>query len=95
MSSGIVGQNYQSTTTSSGTLNLIEINPLNGQTIGAPYQGIINEQTSVNLTDGAASIEFFSTRQETPDIGLTRGLQTEQLRVREQGEDAYVLDISC
>ena len=95
MSSGIVGQNYQATTTSSGTLTLVEINPSTGQTIGVPYQGLVNEQTIVNLTDGASSVEFFSTREETPDTGLTRGLQTEQLRVRQQGEDSYALEISC
>ena len=95
MTSGIVGQNYQSSTTSSGTLNLIEVNPLNGQTLGAPYQGFVHEQTTVNLTDGSSAVEFLSTREETPDIGATRGTRVERLRVRQNGEDEYTVEFSC
>jgi hypothetical protein len=95
MSSGIVGQNYQSTITSTGTLNLIEINPLNGQTVGSPYQGVVYEQTNVKLTNGSSEVEFFSTREETPDAGPTRGKRTEFLRARENGQDAYDLSITC
>jgi hypothetical protein len=95
MTSGVVGRNFQSSTTSTGTLNLIEFNPLNGQTLGSPYQGVIHERTTVNLTDGSSSVEFFSTREETPDGGPTRGIRVEQLRVRQNGEDAYDLSVSC
>jgi hypothetical protein len=95
MESGIVGQNFRSSTTSAGTLTLIEFNPLNGQTIGAPYQGVVSEQTTVSLTEGSSSVEFFSSQRETPDAGTTRGLRTESLRVRQNGSDAYTLDIDC
>lgn len=95
MQSGIVGQNFQSSTTAGGTLSLIEINPATGQTVGAPYQGLIDERTAVNLTDGSSSVDFFSSRQETPDGGTTRGSRTEMLRARQSGSDAYQLDISC
>ena len=95
MKSGIVGRNFQSSTTAGGTLTLIEFNPLTGQTVGAPYQGLIDERTSVNLTDGSSSVDYFSSRQETPDAGTTRGSRTETLRARQNGSDIYQLDISC
>ncbi|MGK2962238.1 MAG: hypothetical protein ACSLFK_08840 [Gemmatimonadaceae bacterium] len=95
MRSGIVGQNFHASIAAGGTLTLIEFNPSTGQTVGAPYQGLIDERTSVNLTDGSSSVEYFSSRQETPDAGTTRGSRTETLRARQSGSDVYQLDISC
>lgn len=95
MQSGIVGQNFQASIAAGGTLTLIEINPLTGQTIGAPYQGVIDERTSVMLTRGSSSVDYFSSRHETPDAGTTRGSRIETLRARQSGSDVYQLDISC
>jgi hypothetical protein len=95
MRSGIVDGNFESTTTSDGTLNLVEFNPITRQPASAPYQGIVGESTSVKLTNGAAWVEFTSSRVETPDGGVNRGTRTEMLRAREHGADAYDLNISC
>ncbi|HKY98421.1 MAG TPA: hypothetical protein VJL35_11235 [Gemmatimonadaceae bacterium] len=95
MRSGIVDGNFESSTTSSGTLNLIEFNPITRQPAGAPYQGLVGETTSVKLTAGSAWVEFFSSREETPDTGVTRGVRVESLRAREHGLDSYNVDISC
>ena len=95
MQSGIVDGNFESTTTSTGTLTLVEFNPFSRQPVSAPYQGAVSETTSIKLTDGAAWVDFFSTREETPDNGTTRGIRIETLRAREHGLDFYNVDISC
>jgi hypothetical protein len=95
MRSGIVDGNFESTTTSDGTLTLLEFNPNTGQPVSAPYQGLVSESTSVTLTNGSGWVDFFSTRVETPDAGTTRGSRTEMLRAREHGLDEYKLDIIC
>jgi hypothetical protein len=95
MRSGIVDGNFESTTTSEGTLTLMEFNPITRQPVSAPYQGVVSETTSVKLTKGSASVDFFSSRIETPDAGSTRGSRTEVLRAREQGLDSYNVDTSC
>ncbi|HEX6575646.1 MAG TPA: hypothetical protein VF042_11820, partial [Gemmatimonadaceae bacterium] len=95
MRSGIVDGNFESTTTSTGTLNLVEFNPVTRQPVSAPYHGLVGEETSVKLTHGAAWVEFFSTREETPDNGTNRGTRVESFRAREHGLDAYTLDITC
>ncbi len=95
MRSGIAGKIYQSSIVVGGTLTLVEINPRTGQTIGAPYQGIVSERTAILLTDGMSSVEFNSNREETPDAGATRGLRIEYLRARQHGSDAYSLEITC
>jgi hypothetical protein len=95
MRSGIVDGNFESTTTSQGTLNLVEFNPITRQPASAPYQGIVGETTSVKMTNGSAWVDFNSSRVETPDGGATRGSRTEMLRARENGADAYDVNISC
>jgi hypothetical protein len=95
MRSGIVDGNYESSTTSQGTLNLVEFNPITRQPASAPYQGLVSETTSVKLTEGTSWVEFFSTREETPDGGATRGSRVESLRARQHGLDSYQLEISC
>jgi hypothetical protein len=95
MRSGIVDGNFESTTTSEGTLNLVEFNPITRQPVSAPYQGVVGETTSVKLTNGSAWVDFNSSRAETPDGGTTRGTRTEMLRARENGKDAYSVSISC
>lgn len=95
MRSGIVDGNFESATTSEGTLNLIEFDPISHATVGVPYQGVVGEQTSAKLTTGSAWVDYFSSRVETPDGGTTRGSRTETLRARENGRDGYQVDISC
>jgi hypothetical protein len=95
MRSGIIDGNFESTTSSEGTLTLVEFNPFTRQPTSTPYQGLVNEKTSVKLTNGSAWVDFFSTRIETPDAGTTRGSRTEMLRAREHGLDAYDLTITC
>jgi hypothetical protein len=95
MRSGIVDGNFESTTTSEGTLTLMEFNPATRQPTSAPYQGVVSERTSVKLTNGSGWVDFFSRRVETPDAGPTRGSRTEILRAREHGLDDYKVDISC
>lgn len=95
MRSGIIEGNFESSTTSSGTLNLVEFNPITRQPASAPYQGVVGEETSAKLTNGAAWVDFFSTRSETPDSGANRGTRVESLRAREHGIDSYNLEISC
>jgi len=95
MRSGIVDGNFESTLTSEGTLNLIEINPITHAFVGAPYQGAVSETTIGKMTNGTAWVDYNSSRVETPDGGTTRGSRTEMLRARENGADAYDVDISC
>jgi hypothetical protein len=95
MRSGIVDGNFESATTSEGTLNLVEFNPITRQPASAPYQGIVGESTSVKLTNGAAWVDFTSSRVETPDGGVNRGTRSESLKAREHGADVYDLNISC
>jgi hypothetical protein len=95
MRSGIVDGNFESTTESSGTLTLLEFNPITHQPASAPYQGLVSETTSVKLTAGSSWVDYFSTRQETPDAGTNRGTRVESLRARQRGLDSYSLDISC
>ena len=95
MRSGIVDGNFESTTESSGTLTLVEFNPITRQPASAPYQGIVNEKTSVKLTSGSSWVDYFSAREETPDAGTTRGTRVESLKARQHGQDSYNLDISC
>jgi hypothetical protein len=95
MRSGIVGENFEETMTASGTLTLIEINPLTGQPASAPYQGIVGETTSVMMTPGSTTLDHFSSREETPDAGTNRGTRVERLQVRQNGRDSYSLDIKC
>jgi hypothetical protein len=95
MRSGIVDGNFESITTSEGTLTLMEFNPSTRQPTSAPYQGVVSEKTSVKLTNGSGWVDFFSSRFETPDAGSTRGSRTEIFRAREHGLDDYKLDISC
>jgi hypothetical protein len=95
MRSGIVDGNFESLTTSEGSLTLVEFNPVTRQPVSAPYQGVVSEKTSVKLTNGSGWVNFLSTRVETPDAGSTRGSRTELLRAREDGRDDYKLDIIC
>jgi hypothetical protein len=95
MRSGIADGNFVSTTSSEGTLTLMEFNPITRQPTSAPYQGVVGEKTSVKLTEGSAWVDYFSSRVETPDGGTTRGSRTETLRAREHGVDAHNVDVSC
>jgi hypothetical protein len=95
MRSGIVDGNFESTTTSEGTLTLVEFNPSTRQPVSAPYQGVIGERASVKMTNGSGWVEFFSSRVETPDAGSTRGSRTVIFRAREHGLDQYEVDVSC
>jgi hypothetical protein len=95
MSSGIDGETYKSEWTASGTLTLVQINPLNGQTIGSPYEGVVSVGNSTEMTNGKGSVDFSSDQREVPDLYATRGLRIEYLRVREAGKDQYTLDIQC
>jgi hypothetical protein len=95
MRSGIVDGNFESNTTSEGTLTLVEFNPATRQPVSAPYHGVIGERASVKMTNGSGWVEFFSSRVETPDAGSTRGSLRETFRAREHGRDEYKLDITC
>jgi hypothetical protein len=95
MRSGIVDGNFESTITSTGTLNLVEFNPITHQPASAPYQGVVSEATSGKMTNGASWADFNSSRAETPDNGVTRGTRTEVLRAREHGNESYNVNVSC
>ncbi|MDQ6888563.1 MAG: hypothetical protein M3068_14940 [Gemmatimonadota bacterium] len=95
MHSGISGKNYFSGWTAEGTLTLIEFNPLTGQPAGVPYQGVVNEKVTTDMTQGNAGAEHISDRREIPDDGPTRGSRIEYLRVRENGHDVYTLKVTC
>jgi len=95
MRSGIVDNNYRSEWTAEGTLTLFPFDLSTRQIVGAPYQGEVSELVTTDMTQGTANAEHFSDRRETPDNGPTRGVRIEHLRVREDGRDVYVLNITC
>jgi len=95
MHSGIEGQNYKGEWTGTGTLTLVQLNPITHQPVGTPYQGVVNVRNATEVTNGKSAVDFRSDQSEVPDVDATRGRRVEHLRVREEGKDEYKLDISC
>lgn len=78
-----------------GTLTVTPIDPLTGTPSGEAYTARIFERHSGILGERVQSATSLKEQDEIPSTGPTRGSLHERLRAGNQGNDQYVLNITC